>query len=817
MINLAELFKDYNEAGALNEHINLYGFVSDQVFLTKSGDLGVVVQVEGIDYECLDENPLDNMTRRLEVAQKVFDPQFRIYQYLLKRNNATIPYQLYDNEVVNQAIRNRMAHLQSQAETLFSISIYYVILYQGFRHKTSWLRSLAILLSAPSKAVREMTDLFFSQRQMTIIDSQVRAALILLLHRAETFISQLDDLCRITLLQKDQIFVFLKRLLNFAPHKVDFAKPKHDAFLDYYVADSTLECHRGHLEVDDYRVRVLTLKEPSSQSFPLIFKQLLEVEANFILCTEWRPEDASKIQKQIQSKRRHYHNSKVSLWSHLTSSENAKENDFLIDDSKESLVKELGEGRKEIEIHGHYFGEFSLTMVLYDQDAVKIDKAVSEFFKIFSTHDAVLYDERYNLLNAYLAIVPGNYHLNLRRMYILNTNYADYSFFFTLHQGDQHNHHLDKEYLAILESTQQTPYYFNLHHQDLAHTMVLGKTGSGKSFLLNFLLTNLQKYDPYTFIFDMGGSYRSLTELFGGSYLQVGLQSQSFRINPFCLPYCRENLNFLFTFISVLIQDRGKHSLSHLEERDLYEQIEMLYSIDPSLRTLSTLRNTLNGNLKDGLHKWTREGPFGFLFDNAEDTLSFSRFQCIEFEGMENYPQLIEPLLFYLLHRANAILHDPELTGVFKPFVIDEAWIFFRNPTVKNYIIEALKTWRKKNAAMILATQSLDELKKSDILNLILENCSTKIFLANPDMDRDFYQGVFHLNDKEIGLITGLIPKKQILIKKPTLTKLVNLNVDPVSYWLYTSDPMDNIKKREAIRQYGLTQGLQHLARRQFA
>jgi type IV secretion system protein VirB4 len=49
---------------------------------------------------------------------------------------------------------------------------------------------------------------------------------------------------------------------------------------------------------------------------------------------------------------------------------------------------------------------------------------------------------------------------------------------------------------------------------------------------------------------------------------------------------------------------------------------------------------------------------------------------------------------------------------------------------------------------MILATQSVDELKKSDILNLILESCSTKIFLANPDMDRELYQGVFHLNDK---------------------------------------------------------------------
>ena len=172
-------------------------------------------------------------------------------------------------------------------------------------------------------------------------------------------------------------------------------------------------------------------------------------------------------------------------------------------------------------------------------------------------------------------------------------------------------------------------------------------------------------------------------------------------------------------------------------------------------------------------------------------------------------------MLFYLLHRANAIIEDDQFAGVLKAFVIDEAWVFFRNATIKDYITRALKTWRKKNGAMILATQSVDELKKSDILNLILESCSTKIFLANPDMDRDLYQGVFHLNDKETDLITTLIPKQQMLIKRPDITKVINLNVDPVSYWLYTSDPMDNLKKKEVIARHGLTEGLQILARRQ--
>jgi type IV secretion system protein TrbE len=76
MINLAKLFKAYNDAGTLNEYINLFGFANDQVFLTKSGDLGVVVHVDGIDHECLDQNTLDNMTRRFEVATRGFGEQF---------------------------------------------------------------------------------------------------------------------------------------------------------------------------------------------------------------------------------------------------------------------------------------------------------------------------------------------------------------------------------------------------------------------------------------------------------------------------------------------------------------------------------------------------------------------------------------------------------------------------------------------------------------------------------------------------------------------------------------------------------------------
>jgi type IV secretory pathway VirB4 component len=234
--------------------------------------------------------------------------------------------------------------------------------------------------------------------------------------------------------------------------------------------------------------------------------------------------------------------------------------------------------------------------------------------------------------------------------------------------------------------------------------------------------------------------------------------------------------------------------------------------VDPALRTLGVLANTLGHGIASRLSKWTRGGQFGFLFDNAEDTISFSRFQCFDFQRMSQYPELLEPLLFYILHRANAVIADRQITSVFKAFFIDEAWVFLKNPAIQRYVVEALKTWRKHNAAMVLSTQSLDELKRSDILDVIIESCATKIFLANPDMDRDLYRRQFHLNENEVELIAGLIPKQQFLIKTPELAKVANLNVDAKSYWLYTNDPYDNKKRKEAFEQYGFEKGLEILA-----
>jgi type IV secretory pathway VirB4 component len=67
----SNITKDWEEAGSFAAQINLYGFWDEHCFLTKSGDLGAVLEISGIDYESLDRAGRDYVVKRLEAAFSV--------------------------------------------------------------------------------------------------------------------------------------------------------------------------------------------------------------------------------------------------------------------------------------------------------------------------------------------------------------------------------------------------------------------------------------------------------------------------------------------------------------------------------------------------------------------------------------------------------------------------------------------------------------------------------------------------------------------------------------------------------------------------
>jgi type IV secretion/conjugal transfer VirB4 family ATPase len=805
VVKLARILRDYEDAGSVNGLIGIWGFVDDVTFLTKAGHVGVVYRLKGIDYEGLSHAQRRTLVHRFEAALRLLDEHCRVYQYLLKRTIDPVVSSICPSPVANEAIQRRATYLNSRRNDLYSAALYLVLLYEP-RIGAHTATRLQNLWRSPREALRSWLA---ARRTFEVLEADLDRAISALLHKASAFEVQIADFGPQRLAKVDA-FQFFRHLVNYDASTQMAAPRVHDTHLDYFIADSAVECHRDHLVVGNRQVKVLSMKEPPSQTFAHLLGDLFAVPGEFIACLEWQRIPNDRMRRDLHMRRRHFFNKRVALVNYVAPE--ARPEEMLVDDSANATVRQLGDATTEMEVNGHFFGQCSLTLVLHGTDPAGVQHQTAEAMKTLAVHDGSLFEETYNLLNAWLSIVPGNSAHNLRRLAILETNLADLSFLFTLDEGERVSSHLQLDALTVFETPHHTTYSFNLHVDDVGHTLVLGATGGGKSFTLNVLVTHAQKYDPLTVILDLGHSYRKLATLLHGRYLEIGLGRREVTINPFALAPTPEHLHFLHAFVRVLLEGNDSYRLSDLEDREVYEAIENLYVLDREQRRLFTLANLLPRALAARLHKWVEGGRYAALFDNREDTLTVDRLQVFDFESMRAYPVMLEPLLFYVLHRVTERMQDPAEQRRLKLCVMDEAWRFIQHPTLRAYVQEGLKTWRKWNAAMILSTQTIDDFASADLLRTVIESCPTKLLLANPAFDPQRYRELFQMNDVELELQASLLARQQILLKRPALTKVLTLTVDPKSYWIYTNTPMDNERVTAAMREFGFDAGLDRLA-----
>lgn len=142
---------------------------------------------------------------------------------------------------------------------------------------------------------------------------------------------------------------------------------------------------------------------------------------------------------------------------------------------------------------------------------------------------------------------------------------------------------------------------------------------------------------------------------------------------------------------------------------------------------------------------------------------------------MNKGDKLVLPVLTYLFHRI-----EQRFKGQPTLLILDEAWIMLSHPAFKAKIREWLKVLRKANVAVVFATQSLTDLVRSGIADVIFESCPTKIFLPNPEVEteniRPLYEAV-GLNARQIQILAFATPKRQYYVMHPDGRRLFDLGL----------------------------------------
>ena len=807
-MNIDSELADFDAAGALAEELPWWGWLEDgRSCLTRAGELMSIARLTPSVLDGQTPEQLDRVVDRWQRMLSGVDSRTRLYFYLLRR-----PIQFEDQDedkgstVAALGRRKRRAFLEKRVQ---SVSAYVAWAHDpGLSAVTTqntggpWWMAYAKNWMARRR----------NQHESVYLESSIQEAAGSFRQLVEASRALVDDLTAVRVLDAAQGSRFLNELTN---RPGSFWDGATGSGMNWRLAVSELEAERRNLRLDGEPVILYSLLSPPGAAKANLLQALYRLDATMTVTLEWRPQRLDAARRKIRGAQRHYFSKRYSMSAAVQETEGTAT--AMVDTAAEAESERLGDALVELETDGIAYGDFALTVALHGPLSLT-ENLDGDIRRIFTSHDAKVIREGYGQLPAWFSRMPAQpRRRQCRSVFVSAGAVASMAPLFGPPVGTPRSGHLRKAALAVLETQWRTPYYYDLFKGDVGHTLVLGATGAGKSFTLNFLLVQALQYDPRILILDLGGSYRWLTQFLGGGYMELSPEGDAgggFRLRPFSLPAGERTFGFLAGWIARLLRIGG-WTLSGEDPSEIRARVEDIYAFAPARRTLGVLVRSLPSKMWPAMGRWHGNGAWGRYFDNAADgeDLNFEDWQVIDMAGAAEHEDLCEAALFYLLERLRLSLENPDETARVKLMVVDEAWRYLQDPAVLSYLAEAAKTWRKKNAALVIATQSAVDVTGTAGAEALLESMPTKLFLANPELPEKAAD-TFRLNPSEVNTIRGLIPKRELYLRRTDAAGILRLEVDPASYWLYTSSPVDAHKRAEAVRKYGLIEAIEHLSRR---
>jgi type IV secretion/conjugal transfer VirB4 family ATPase len=582
------------------------------------------------------------------------------------------------------------------------------------------------------------------------------------------------------------------------------AVPDTPIYLDALLADTPLT---GGLEprLGETHVRTLTVLGFPSMSRPGILDALNHQDFAYRWVTRFIALDKSDATKALTKLRRQWFNKRKSITALLREIMYNQPSQLLDSDADNKVV----DADMALQVLGgdHVaFGYLTTTITVTDTDRGRVEDKVRQVERIVNGLGFTTIREGVNAVEAWLSSLPGQAYANVRQPLVHTLNLAHLMPLSSVWAGPAWNAHLDGPPLLHASTAGSTPFRLSTHVGDVGHMLVVGPTGAGKSVLLALIALQFRRYTgSQVYIFDKGFSARAAVLAMGGAHHALGLGAdagETLAFQPLRRIDDATERSWAAEWIAALLAHERVVVTPEVKDA-VWSALGSLASAPPEERTLTGLTLLLQSNaLRTALGAYTLDGPYGRLLDAAEQHLAFADVQCFETEALMGQVGVVAPVLTYLFHRL-----EERFDGRPTLLVLDEAWIFLDHPLFAARIREWLKVLRKKNVAVLFATQSLADIASSSIAPAIIESCPQRILLPNDraiePQSRDAYER-FGLNDRQIELVSRATPKRQYYLQSARGNRLFELGLGPIALALCgASDPATQARIDAMIAEGG--------------
>lgn len=393
---------------------------------------------------------------------------------------------------------------------------------------------------------------------------------------------------------------------------------------------------------------------------------------------------------------------------------------------------------------------------------------------------------------------------------------------------------------------------FDLYDSNIApNVLISGVSGAGKSYLMCFLITMLNRghystlsdgriveRSPITFIFDKGMvgqpcGFEKIARLFGGRIYEATpsrAPSMNFlaRLGEITPDSRNDDYKDLVDMCADVICDMatdGSNAPDRLERGSVADSLieaHRIYRSGPMRREfiLSDVVSVLRAPRRvdetdDGARRRQRiaaliadyygEGTYARFFDRPGSLKLKERFIVFDLKALSRNPDLQRVFLKIAMVWADTVMNDPRELDTRKVLVFDEAHELI-GKTQAGTIETAFRLYRKRKGIVIAASQSGEDFYVGSGGQAIVQNSAHKIFLRQDPNKFHLTAQAFNLTPQQADVIMRLRTVKGVESQFYLLSDIgegaLVLPVEPAFYWVSTNNGDDNQLFTDALSRH---------------